>query len=207
MPVFERLDNSTISKHIRSAKRRILVGMPGFADDVGTALIEAYRRLNGRVTIIVDGGDHAARLGYGHFDAIKLLADANVPVRIERGLRLGIVVVDDLGWCFASPPLLVDATMEGPASPNAMVLLPPQVEAALAAVTPTDNQPPVAGVDIQAVELGRMVATPAEIEQTHASLEANPPQRFDIARKVSVFNAFVEFVELELLGTNWVASV
>ena len=27
-------------------------------------------------------------------------------------------------------------------------------------------------------------------------LEANPPQKFDLARKVRVFNSFIEFVEL-----------
>jgi hypothetical protein len=33
-------------------------------------------------------------------------------------------------------------------------------------------------------------------------LDVNPPQKFDLARRVRVFNAFIEFVELEVRGTE-----
>ncbi|MFO1315402.1 MAG: hypothetical protein U1F58_07335 [Burkholderiales bacterium] len=202
MALFETLEGAVIAARIRNAGRRIMLCTPGFDDIVGTALIEAHRRLpEGSVDVIVDGSDQAARLGYGYFDAVKQVSDAGVPIRVEPGLRLGLLVVDEQGWTFTSPPLLVDATMEAAAAPNAMALTAQQVAEAVSALvrrpapegtSPTTSQP----------ELGQRIATPAEIEKTHAALTVDPPQRFDVARKVTVFNAFVEFVEIELLGTQ-----
>jgi len=203
MDTFKRLDSQELCTRILKARQRVLLCIPGFADDVSAALVEVQQRLgSGGVTIIVDGSDYAARLGYGHFDAVKQVSDAGLKVRIEPGLRLGVLVVDEQGWCFTSPPLLVDATMEGATAPNAMTLTRAQVDAAVAAMLPPSGASSVPGKDAEQAELGKHVATPAEIEKTHASLQADPPQRFDVARKVTVFNAFVEFVELELLGTQ-----
>jgi hypothetical protein len=202
MALFEVLDGGAIAAKIRHAGRRVLLCAPGFDDRVGTALIEAHRRLpEGSIEVIVDGSDQSARLGYGYFDAVKQVSDAGVPIRVEPGLRLGLLVVDGEGWTFTSPPLLVDATMEGPATPNAMVLLAQQVTAAVTALVPSpaENATPVTSPQ---PELGQHIATPDKIEQIHSALVADPPQRFDVARKVTVFNAFVEFVELELLGTQ-----
>lgn len=195
MAIFLRLDSDRLAAKILEGKRRVLLCMPGFADSVGSALVSAFRKLGpGSVTVVLDGSDQAARLGYGHFDAIKQISDAGIPVRIEQGLRLGIVVVDGAGWFFASPPLLVDATMEEALAPNAIAMSTDQIEAALAAVNPRP--------ETNSPEIGSHTASAAEIEQTHAALEADPPQKFDVARKVTVFNAFVEFVEIELIGTQ-----
>ena len=42
----------------------------------------------------------------------------------------------------------------------------------------------------------------SQIASVKNDLEANPSQKFDLARKVRVFNSFIEFVELEVLGTE-----
>jgi hypothetical protein len=91
--------------------------------------------------------------------------------------------------------------MEGAATPNAMVLTSQQVAAAANALAPRPAHG-AGSVASSRTELGRHVATPIEIGETHSALAGDPPQRFDVARKVTVFNAFVEFVELELLGTQ-----
>ena len=41
-----------------------------------------------------------------------------------------------------------------------------------------------------------------DVQITTQNLEANPPVRFDVARKVRVFNARFEFVEFELHGLS-----
>lgn len=201
MPVFECLDNRRLGEEILAARRRVVLCIPGFADEVASALISVWRRLGSSdVSIIVDGGDTAARLGYGHFDAVKMLTDAGVPVRLEPGLRLGVAVVDDHGWCFAAPPLLVDATMEGASAPNALRLSGDQIRAFLRAASPWLEDPDEEKTTEP--EIGRIPATAETIERVHQSLSANPPQAFDLARRVHVFNAFVEFLEIELLGTQ-----
>lgn len=200
MTYLERIDGPTLGRMILEAKKRVLICAPGFADDVAAALINCQKHLGSRwVQLIVDGSDQAARLGYGHFDAIEQLVAEGVTVRVEPGIRLGIAIIDDRGWCFASPPLLVDATMEWAPAPNAIRMTVDQISITVQTLAPMwldtnqkDRMP----------EIGRSIADSETIQATQVSLQNNPPQKFDIARKVTVFNAFVEFVELELLGTQ-----
>lgn len=200
MTVFERMDGPTLAHRISGAAHRVLLACPGFGDDVASALIAAHRTQPPvKVCVVVDGTDQAARLGYGHFDAIAALSEAGIEVRQEPGLRLGTVVIDDAAWCFATPPLLVDATMEKAIAPNAIRMTPDQLIAVVEALLP-------ASIDghrsSPSPEIGRVIADSEQIARTQEALAADPPQRFDVARKVQVFNAFVEFVELELLGTQ-----
>lgn len=204
MSTFETIDDAGLALRIRDAGERVLLCAPGFGDPVSTALIQAHSRLGReRVVVIVDGTAQAARLGYGHFDAVGQLSQAGVAIRVEPGLRLGTLIVDGQGWCFATPPLLVDATMEKAVAPNAMCLMPAQVEALAKAISPP-AQPFKEGQLGPAAqpEIGAVTAKPEALASVQAALQADPPQQFDIARKVNVFNAFVEFVELSLVGTE-----
>jgi hypothetical protein len=204
MSTFETIDDAGLALRIRDARERVLLCAPGFGDPVSAALIDAHGRLGrARVVVIVDGTAQAARLGYGHFDAVGQLSQAGVAIRVEPGLRLGTLIVDGRGWCFATPPLLVDATMEKAVAPNAMCLMPAQVEALVSAISPP-AQPYKEGQLDPAVqpEIGAVTAKPEALASVQAALQADPPQQFDIARKVNVFNAFVEFVELSLVGTE-----
>lgn len=118
MSTFETIDDAGLALRIRDARERVLLCAPGFGDPVSAALIQAHSRLGReRVVVIVDGTAQAARLGYGHFDAVGQLSQAGVAIRVEPGLRLGTLIVDGQGWCFATPPLLVDATMEKAVAP------------------------------------------------------------------------------------------
>lgn len=204
MSTFETIDDAGLALRIRDAQERVLLCAPGFGDPVSAALIQAHSRLGReRVVVIVDGTAQAARLGYGHFDAVGQLSQAGVAIRVEPGLRLGTLIVDGQGWCFATPPLLVDATMEKAVAPNAVCLMPAQVEALARAISPP-AQPFKEGQLGPAAqpEIGAVTAKPEALASVQAALQADPPQQFDIARKVSVFNAFVEFVELSLVGTE-----
>jgi hypothetical protein len=204
MSTFETIDDMGLALRIREARERVLLCAPGFGDSVAVALIEAHGRLGReRVVVVVDGTAQAARLGYGHFDAIGQLSQDGVAIRVEPGLRLGTLIVDDQGWCFATPPLLVDATMERAVAPNAMRLMPVQIDVLAMAISP----PKPTAADGQSVpapqpEIGAVTAEPEALASVQAALQADPPQQFDIARKVNVFNAFVEFVELSLVGTE-----
>jgi hypothetical protein len=227
--MFVCMDDALIAQTLRDAKSRVVLCIPGFSDVVGAAVIEAYQRLPaGKLLIVVDGTDKAARLGYGHFDAVFQVLQAGVPMRLEQGLRLGVLVVDEQGWCFATPPLLVDATMEQATAPNALALNPSQIQPTLAAlgyVPPTPKvEPPQAAPDKSALveiekgtprieasaadktddlrTIGRVVATIEGLQPVQEKLRINPPQAFDVARKVQVFNSLVDFVEIEMTGTQ-----
>jgi len=223
------MDEALIAQTVRDAQSRVVLCIPGFGDVVGAAVIEAHQRLPaGQLLIVVDGTDKAARLGYGHFDAVFQVLQAGVPMRLEQGLRLGVLVADEQGWCFATPPLLVDATMEQATAPNALALNPSQIQPTLSAlgyVPPTPKvEPPHAAAKKPEVAdkaenatsteaptsaetddlrtIGRVVATIEALQPVQEKLRINPPQAFDVARKVQVFNSLVDFVEIEMTGTQ-----
>ena len=227
--MFQCMDDALIAQTVRDAKSRVVLCIPGFSDVVGAAVIEAHQRLPaGQLLIVVDGTDKAARLGYGHFDAVFQVLQAGVPMRLEQGLRLGVLVADEQGWCFATPPLLVDATMEQATAPNALALNPSQIQPTLSAlgyVPPTPKvEPPHAAAKKPEVAdkaenatsteaptsaetddlrtIGRVVATIEALQPVQEKLRINPPQAFDVARKVQVFNSLVDFVEIEMTGTQ-----
>jgi hypothetical protein len=83
---------------------------------------------------------------------------------------------------------------------NAMPPEPEQVARTLRALVPPAGS---AGLSADvAPDIGKASISSASIERLRTELEANPPQKFDLARKVNVFNAQVEFVEMSLTGTH-----
>lgn len=209
-PMFLRLDSGALGQHVQAAQQRVLYVGPGLTQAVAAALVNARKRLHkAAVRAVLDVSDQTARLGYGQFDGVTLLQENDVDVRTEPGLRTSFLVCDERGWVFTMPPLLVEDA-EAPAGPNAMAVVGAQAEALLQATAPglgvpssgSDALAPKLDAVAPIPQLGRTVLTAALVAQVSQSLAANPPQKFDISRKVLVFNAYIEFVELRLTGTH-----
>jgi hypothetical protein len=137
------------------------------------------------------------RMGYGEFDAVTLLNEGDVDVRVEPGLRSCVLVCDNTGFTFFAPPMMVETQDDKHIGPNALALLPAQSEAVIASFFPSSP-----GNASPQPEIGQQSLSPQHVQEVRASLERNPPQKFDLARKVNVFNAFIEFVELRLTGLH-----
>jgi len=137
-------------------------------------------------------------MGYGDFEAVSLLKEENVDVRVEPGLRACVLVCDDTGYVFFAPPMLVETQDDQHIGPNALVMHPAQVQMVVATMLPS----PAASNDSTPPQVGKVALSAETMQQVKDSLDANPPQKFDLARKVNVFNAFIEFVELRLTGLH-----
>ena len=196
------IKDDEVAKIIRTAQRRAVYAAPGLTDTVAGALIEVRKRLDrNQVRIVVDGSANALRLGYGQVDSMTMLMDHDVDVRVEPGLRMSLLVVDDVAIVFMLPAMLVeDANM--PRGPNALILPRDQVENILGTVAPNLS----AGVaslpnsPAEHPQIGKSPMTEIQVKAVEAELVNNPPQRFDLARTLNVFNAYVEFIELRLTG-------
>lgn len=195
MRVFESLDWSKIAELIQSSRGRVLYAAAGLDDSVAAALIEAEGRLGpSSVAIILDFDPDSFRLGYGAFEAATMLREWGLTVRTHSGLRPGLLVCDDQAWSFTMPPLLVEKL--GSESINAIRLVGAAADTAYMAVQQSATvSNPRSEPEIGAAKLDDSVES-----ETKLALEADPPQRFDLSRKVRVFNSKVEFVELEVHG-------
>lgn len=199
-PVFVHLSTKEIANYIHQARTRVLLFMHGVTQSVAAAAVNTSKRLGrSAVVVVLDVDENVARQGYGEFDAVTLLIEGGVDVRVESGLRSCVLVVDDVGYAFFSPPMLIETQDESSVGINALKLIPPQVEVVSAALCPPSRHTPQ---DSSAFtpQVGSESVRTEQVEAVRAALNVNPPQKFDLARKVNVFNAFIEFVELRLVG-------
>lgn len=140
----------------------------------------------------------------------------------QPGIRIGLLIADDEMLVFSPTPQLIEASPNTmpqsdstPTKPTDSLWgepKPPESNSPVATTHPANEIRPNAiriGPPPQAVErdigqgpngvkdqiVGLDKAANTKIAAVDASLTENPPQKFDIARKVRVFNTSFEFVE------------
>src|SRR5690606_582210 len=107
------------------------------------------------------------------------------------GLRLCVVVADHRTLIFAPTPQLIEAGPNTTVGANAIYLGSPS--AALERDLSAEGGRP---------KIGAEPLTAEDAQRVRCDLEENPPQSFDIARRMRVFNSYYEFVDLELTGVQ-----
>ena len=145
--------------------------------------------------VVMDVDAEVCRLGYGTLQGLELLQAAAAKVGglvcHQPSIRICVVVCDDATLVFSPTPLLVEAGSSRLDQPNGIRLGAPPPQLALdLGLSGTE---PTRAIGLDAVR-------PGDVAKVAADLKANPPVQFDVARKVRVFNAALEFVEFELHG-------
>lgn len=191
-------NDQTLVELIRSAQVRLVVLAPAITKPVAVAVVERWQALGSdRVSVILDVDAEVYRLGYGDIEALRALEEIagrlGGMVNRHKGIRVGMVVADDQTMVYSPTPRLIEAGPRKSDAPNAIRLgtTPVKVEREL-------------GLGLGGVRdrrIGQDKATKDEIETVSNDLKANPPQKFDVARKMRVFNSLIEFVEFTLTGT------
>ena len=165
---------------------------PAFTESVAKAIIEKWREL-GRdaVQVVLDLDPEVCRLGYGDLAAVKMLHETAVQlgcsVHQQQGLRVGVIISDETTTLYSPTPRLIEAGGEPGERLTALRLNAP--------ILPSENP-----TDLESLDLRTHPVHRADVEKTAENLSTNPPVRFDLARKVRVFNARFEFVDFELHG-------
>ncbi len=206
--IFVAMTPDRLAALIMGARHRVFYVAPSLSLPVASALINAHRRLSAEaVAVVIDAREGVLRLGYGVVDALELCRDEKVAIRHTEGLRISFVVIDDEGYIFALPPLLVEEADSADDHPNAIRASRGQVELLadavlpsrsstspllLAAGTPAPRQP----------EIGRSEVLPAQIDKIEEAIKANPVENFDLSRIVNVFSTYFQFFEFEVAGTH-----
>ena len=183
---------------IQKAQRRLVFMAPAVSQPVAQALIECLEALGAdAVTITLDVDAETHRLGYGDPCTLDTLYEATRrlgnPLRKQAGLRIGVLISDDLMMVYSPTPLLIEAGPTQENGPNAVVVGAPPLNV-LREMGYGEN-----GITEQTIGLD--LVKEAEIKSVQDDLRINPPQKFDLARTVNVFNSHIEFVEFELVGT------
>jgi len=192
-----RADDETIAWLVSEAKSRLIVIAPALREPVVRAIAERWSALGAKnVSVILDTDPENFRLGYGDLASLEILEQTARQVgsnlRRNPGIEIGIVVSDSRTLVYSPlPPTL--ASQGDPSRTNGLLLH----QAVFEPLNPARQNgaaetPPLSDEEC---------ITASAIKQAREELAANPPQDFSAQERVRVFNAFFEFVELELLGT------
>ena len=151
--LFVCISDVKISRLINNSTERVALVAPGIGMRTADALIAARHRLGEHcVFVVVDCDEEVFRLGYGSFEALQKVAESGQPVGQSSGLRIGVLVCDQVAWSFAPTALYVESEVHSNETPNALVLRAEDVERILARVIPKklrdvilkpDDVPPV----------------------------------------------------------------
>ncbi len=227
MSTFVVVDDTLLSKRIDSASHRVVFVAPAASTAVAAALGRCFRRAGSvSITLILDPDEEAYRIGYGDregLEQLQQLANANhIALRSQPGLRLGLLLVDDVLLVWSPTPRAVEGQRLTD-QPNGVDLgrriaqsakLPSAETAAgvLQSGTVADSLVNIIrdalGADDSDVlpgeaEIGRRSFTPEKVAETIALLKMNPPAPVDLARKTRVLSTKIQFVEFELRGAEW----
>ena len=191
-------NDDSLCELISAANRRLIILAPAVSLAVAEAISGRWRMLGSdAVNVILDIDPSVYRIGYGDEEGLNLLIETasllNTEVYRQPGIRIGLIISDDETMAYSPTPQLIEAGPENLETPNAIRIgsAPEEIERELGQG--------LNGVNDQVI--GKDVVSAKDIEGVRQDLDENPPQKFDIVRKVNVFNAYFEFVEFELKGT------
>lgn len=203
---FVSINQQVISDFISSAKRHLIFAAPGITSDSARAIVGLGSDVS--VRVIIDADAEAIRLGFGDEEGFRLLSEKGVEVRSAPGLRIGVLAADDRAWVYAPTPEII-LEQPKPHETNAVEVDATFAKQILFAVAPDVSIVPddrlldesFINVDIEP-EIGTTKVIAGDIEVIKRDLSDNPPQKYDAARKVRVYQGYLQFVELNFKGSH-----
>ena len=193
MNLFQTVTARTLSEHIRDAKTRVVFVAPGVPEEVALALVEAHRKQMS-VTAILDNSEDAYRFGFGDVSGLETLRkhESTMCLRQSPGVRLGLLIADEVVLVWSPTPRSIeDDRREG--EPNAVVIGVDNVDKSVA-----DH------FEEHLKQSKNSHIDPNKLHDTLNRLKGDPPEPFDLTRKVRVFSSKFQFVETELKGAEWI---
>jgi len=214
--VFITLNEDVMTELLRKAERRVCYAGPGIYDWVAEALICVSVDLGPRnVLVIVDPDPFVMQVGYGTEQALHRLHDKGIPVRVQKGLRIGIVIADEFAAVFAPPALNVDV-FPSAGIPNAVCLSAGEAGRLLRAIA-IDNQSNSTpdGLEDFAVKddeqednvprittLGEALLEQSDLAKIRETLVRHPPVSPDLDRQMRIINSTFQVVKVTLNGVK-----
>jgi hypothetical protein len=198
MSVFLNINPKYLADAIHSAHSKVIYVSPGLDDVIASALINTARRIGAdNVSVLLDISENVLRYGYGTIGGITLLKENGIVIDEANGIRIGALVFDNEGLIFTPTPLLIEAGKKELSQPNAIKAFPEQVINIITAIKPHQKS---SNTQKLKPEIGSNHASETKIEKVNCAINENPPQKFDVARRVQVFSTAIEFVEIKLKG-------
>jgi len=208
MPFFRAFTSQDMADLFGRAQSIICYAGPGIQHQVAQALVAAAARIGPELIIVcLDFDERVLRMGFGDIDSVKALKAAGINVTTTPGLRMGLAVADEEGVSFTPTALFLEAEDRAEQGMNGMRLSKNQVKEALARLSPgakaaaivmattVEEKQRLSKIE---VEVSAKPISEAAIQSIEQNISAAPLANFDLARQVRVYNARLQYVEVEL---------
>ena len=212
-----RLTSEDIAKHIREAGDTCLLITPGVDGIVADALRERAQRPTTKASVVIDGSHHAERSGYGETSAWRDLMDVT-ELKAMPGTRLGLLVTERGAWLFAPRAGRLDPREEEGLSAVALGTHCEEARALSERIVGCRSQSPQTNADggeghsedlpdsrVHDGDEPRATSetiTKEDVEQAEKAIEEHPPRDYAKEREISVYTAFVGYIEMRLAGAS-----
>ena len=212
-----RLTSEDIASHIREAGDTCLLITPGVDGIVADALRERAQREPTKASVVIDGSHHAERSGYGETSTWRNLMDVT-ELKAMPGTRLGLLVTERGSWLFAPRAGRLDPREEEGLSAVMLGAHYEDAQSLWERIVGRTNQSPQTNADagarhsedlpeprVRAQDEPRATSeaiTKEVVEQAEKAIEEHPPRDYAKEREVSVYTAFVGYIEMRLAGAS-----
>ena len=211
--LFCNLSSDQIADKILSAQTLVCYAAPGIQIGPAKAMAKVAERIGPEMlAVALDFDERVMRLGYGDIDAVEILRHAGINIGHSSGLRSALFIVDGEGYIFTPTALYLEAENKDESARNALRLSPEQVSEAMARLSPaakiiaecqaadSEERDRIKSIP---VEVTRNQVSEENLNQVSENLKKTPPIRFNVARQVRVFDSYLEYVELQLIGCRF----
>ena len=212
-----RLTSEDIANHIRQAGDTCLLITPGVDGIVADALRERAQRRTTKASVVIDGSHYAERSGYGETSTWRDLIDVT-ELKAMPGTRLGLLVTERGAWLFAPRAGRLDPRGEEGLSAVMLGAHRDEARALSERIIGRTIQSPQTNEDAgeehsEEFPEGRVhdedepratseTITKEAVEQAEKAIEEHPPRDYAKEREISVYTAFVGYIEMRLAGAS-----
>lgn len=195
-PVFLGINQDFIAEQICHAKKFVFLAIPGITKNISDAIIESSKSLGGwdNINVVIDPSPKVYYLGYSELEAFRKLEKSGCNIKCEKNLRIGLLMVDGQVFVFSPISLNLESDEEGANSVNALALQKKISKQIIEAIIPSSdsNEP----------EIGKREISEVETKIVENTITSNPPQKPDLARKISVLTSQFQFINLSFKGSQ-----
>ncbi len=209
---FETLTTTKMAELVGMAQCAVCFAGPGLQDPLANALSSKGAEIGADlITVCVDFDERVFRMGFGTLAAVEVLRKSGIEVTSAPGLRMGLLIVDDVGYTFTPTALLLEGESAGSKGMNEMRLLPAQAKEAMARLSPAAK---AVAIVLAKTEQERQTIRDIVVESEPAlikdeafaavskAIASAPLVKFDVTRQVRVYSALLQYVTVNLKNAS-----